>query len=110
MGDRPASSINGREGGGRLLLPPQRSLSQLLRMLGYEVVVSHRRVPRAGAVADDLTNPLVLTSVVCPRPNPAGEWYVDAGWRRAVRAAASFAGTYRQGALTFTLEESRWHR
>src|SRR5258706_12988721 len=122
MGERwgidPASSIERVATGGRggYCFHLNGSLSQLLRMLGYEVSYHIGGVHGPEPSADDLTNHLVLTVAGLPTAdNPAGEWYVDAGLGDALyEPLPLLPGTYRQGTLTFVLEETPtgigdWH-
>lgn len=85
------------------------SLGRLLVALGYEVTYHVGGVHRADPASENMTNHLVLTVGGLPTDdNPAGDWYVDAGLGDALyEPLPLLAGTYQQGSMTFTLEETR---
>jgi arylamine N-acetyltransferase len=92
------------------------SLSQLLLMLGYDVSYHVGGVHGPVPAGDELTNHLVLTVSGLPTAaNPGGNWYVDVGLGDALHEPLPLlSGTYRQGPLTFVLEETPggiadWH-
>ncbi len=92
------------------------SLARLLALLGYDVSHHVGGVHGPEPSADDLTNHLVLVVSGLPSAdNPSGQWYVDAGLGDALRDPLPLrAGTYRQGPMTFVLEETPggiadWH-
>lgn len=92
------------------------ALARLLSMLGYHVSLHVGGVHGLEPSEKDLTNHLVLTVAGLPSDdNPEGRWYVDAGLGDALYEPLPLvAGTYRQGPLTFVLEETPggvadWH-
>lgn len=92
------------------------SLARLLALLGYDVSHHVGGVHGPESTADDLTNHLVLIVSGLPSPDsPGGQWYVDAGLGDALYDPLPLrAGTYRQGPMTFVLEETPggiadWH-
>ena len=92
------------------------SLSRLLTLLGYDVSYHVGGVHGPEPTPADLTNHLVLVVSGLPSPdNPHGQWYVDAGLGDALHEPLPLrAGTYRQGPMTFVLEETPggigdWH-
>ena len=84
------------------------SLSRLLALLGYDVSYHVGGVHGPEQTADDLTNHLVLVvSGLASTDNPGGDWYVDVGLADALHEPLPLrAGTYRQGPMTFVLEET----
>ena len=92
------------------------SLAGLLASLGYDVSHHIGGVHGPEPSADDLTNHLVLVVAGLPTiDNPEGDWYVDVGLGDALHDPLPLrAGTYRQGPMTFVLEETPngiadWH-
>jgi N-hydroxyarylamine O-acetyltransferase len=92
------------------------SLSSLLDVLGYDVTLHIGGVHGPEALADSLTNHLVLTVSGLPSDdNPEGRWYVDAGLGDALHEPLPMIpGTYRQDPHTFMLTETPggigdWH-
>ena len=93
------------------------AFSELLRMLGYDVVrhVGGVHGPD-GASEDAMTNHLVLTVRGLPADaNPGGEWYVDVGLGDALHEPLPLVpGTYEQGPFRLGLERTPdgvgdWH-
>jgi N-hydroxyarylamine O-acetyltransferase len=93
------------------------ALSELLRVLGYNVVrhVGGVHGPD-GATGAEMTNHLVLTVHDLPdETNPGGGWYVDAGLGDALHEPLPLvAGAYDQGPFHLVLEETPaavgdWH-
>ena len=83
-------------------------LSQLLRALGYNVVLHVGGVYGPdGASEQEMTNHLVLTVHDLPSvANPAGAWYVDAGLGDALyEPLPLIPGVYEQGPFRLTLEQ-----
>ena len=92
------------------------SLARLLASLGYDVSHHIGGVHGPEPSTDDLTNHLVLVVAGLPTiDNPEGRWYVDVGLGDALHDPLPLrAGTYRQGPMTFVLEETPngiadWH-
>jgi N-hydroxyarylamine O-acetyltransferase len=92
------------------------SLSRLLSTLGYEVTLHVGGVHGPEPSEADLTNHLVLTVAgLATNDNPSGVWYVDCGLGDALfEPLPLIPGTYRQGHLTFVLDETQgglgdWH-
>jgi N-hydroxyarylamine O-acetyltransferase len=92
------------------------SLARLLASLGYHVSHHIGGVHGPEPSAEDLTNHLVLVVGGLPTiDNPDGDWYVDVGLGDALHDPLPLlAGTYRQGPMTFVLEQTPngiadWH-
>jgi arylamine N-acetyltransferase len=92
------------------------SLARLLASLGYDVSHHIGGVHGPEPSPDDLTNHLVLVVAGLPTSdNPEGRWYVDVGLGDALHDPLPLvAGTYRQGPMTFVLEQTPngvadWH-
>ena len=92
------------------------SLARLLASLGYDVSHHVGGVHGPEPSPDDLTNHLVLVVAGLPTiDNPQGSWYVDVGLGDALLDPLPLvAGTYRQGTMTFVLEQTPngvadWH-
>ena len=93
------------------------AFSELLKALGYQVTrhVGGVHGPD-GPDEEAMTNHLVLTVAGLPSDdNPSGIWYVDVGLGDALHEPLPlWAGTYRQGPFTVSLEETPgevgdWH-
>jgi arylamine N-acetyltransferase len=87
-----------------------------LASLGYDVSHHIGGVHGPEPSPDDLTNHLVLVVAGLPTSdNPEGRWYVDVGLGDALHDPLPLvAGTYRQGPMTFVLEQTPngvadWH-
>jgi arylamine N-acetyltransferase len=92
------------------------SLAGLLKTLGYDVSLHVGGVHGEEPTGDEMTNHLVLLVAGLRSPaNPGGDWYVDAGLGDALfEPLPLLAGTYQQGSMSFTLEETPggvgdWH-
>jgi arylamine N-acetyltransferase len=85
------------------------AFARLLTALGYDVTL-HAGGPHdsSGLTPEALGCHLVVTVAGLPTDaNPSGHWYVDVGLGDALyEPLPLIAGTYRQGPLTFVLDET----